>query len=78
MPNVFWWNGHRFYFFSNERDEPPHVHVDKGGANTKIWLEDCTVALNRGFKSSEIKLITDKVDEQRLVILEKWHDHFGG
>ena len=30
MPTVLRWNGYRFYFFSNERGEPAHMHVDKG------------------------------------------------
>ncbi len=29
MPTVLVWNGYRFYFFSNEGFEPPHIHVDK-------------------------------------------------
>jgi hypothetical protein len=40
VPTVLRWNGYRFFFFSNEGAEPPHIHVDKGGATAKFWLED--------------------------------------
>jgi hypothetical protein len=30
MPTVFRQGRFRFYFFSNERNEPPHVHVESG------------------------------------------------
>ncbi len=33
MPAIFRLDGYRFYFYSHEPDEPPHVHVDKGGAS---------------------------------------------
>ena len=38
MPTVLRWNGYRFYFFSNEGHEPPHVHIDKAGRSCKFWL----------------------------------------
>jgi hypothetical protein len=31
-------DGYSFYFFSNENNEPPHVHVSKGGGKAKWWL----------------------------------------
>jgi hypothetical protein len=32
-------NGFRFFFYSAEGDEPPHIHVSKGEGDGKIWLE---------------------------------------
>ena len=29
MPTIHRQNGFRFYFYSHEPNEPPHVHVDK-------------------------------------------------
>lgn len=39
MPTVFTVQGFRFFFWSNENDEPMHIDVEKGGAEGKIWLE---------------------------------------
>jgi Domain of unknown function (DUF4160) len=30
MPTILRINGYRFFFYSNENDEPAHVHVEKG------------------------------------------------
>jgi Domain of unknown function (DUF4160) len=36
MPTVLRGNGYRFYFFSNEGYEPPHIHVDKESNSAKF------------------------------------------
>jgi hypothetical protein len=77
MPTVLRWNGYRFYFFSNEGFEPPHIHIDKGGNSVKFWLEPISVARNFGFSQSELREISDKVREERLNFVEAWHGYFG-
>jgi len=32
-------DGYRFFFFSNEGTEPPHIHVERGDGYAKFWLE---------------------------------------
>ncbi|HLY55161.1 MAG TPA: DUF4160 domain-containing protein [Stellaceae bacterium] len=49
MPTVLRIDGYRFYFYSHEPNEPPHVHVDRGGQSAKFWLHDATLARNFGF-----------------------------
>ena len=44
MPTIHRENGYRFYFFSHEPNEPPHVHIDKGEATIKVWLASLEVA----------------------------------
>ena len=77
MPTVLRWNGFRFYFFSNEGMEPPHIHVDKAGATAKFWLVDLTVARNIGFSAREMAELSDKIGEQREHFLEAWRGYFG-
>ena len=50
-------DGYRFFFYSNERNEPPHMHVRKGGSETKIWLGTLDFAYNHGFSESELTRI---------------------
>ncbi|MBM4156390.1 MAG: DUF4160 domain-containing protein [Lentisphaerae bacterium] len=38
MPTILIMLGWRFYFYANERDEPMHVHCQKGDAEGKFWL----------------------------------------
>jgi hypothetical protein len=77
MPTVLRWNGYRFYFFSNEGSEPPHVHVDKGGSTAKLWLEDANLAHQVGFSKRELTELSDKVREERIAFLEAWRAYFG-
>jgi hypothetical protein len=39
----------RFYFYSHEPNEPPHVHVDKADARIKVWLDPAEVAKTAAF-----------------------------
>jgi Domain of unknown function (DUF4160) len=59
MPTVLRWRGRRFYFYSSDGDEPPHVHVDHGGRTIKIWLPSLKVAYNDGYSMREVTLILD-------------------
>ncbi len=38
MPTVLMKDGWRLFFYSNERNEPPHIHARKGGSECKYWL----------------------------------------
>lgn len=38
MPTLLLIKGLRF-FYSNENNEPAHVHITKGNAEGKVWLE---------------------------------------
>lgn len=76
MPTLLWLDGFRFYFFSHEPNEPPHVHVDKGAATIKLWLDPVAVARSRGFRAHEIGGLIAMVEEHRSMLLEKWHEYF--
>lgn len=79
MPVVFRHGGLRFFFFSNEGAprELPHVHVQGGGRDAKIWIEpEVSIADSYGFTSRELARIVRIVTERRETILRAWHDHF--
>jgi hypothetical protein len=38
MPTVLRVDAFRFFFYSDERNEPPHIHVTSGGKSAKLWL----------------------------------------
>jgi hypothetical protein len=77
MPTVFEWKGWKFLFYSQDRGEPPHIHVRKDRSEVKIWLEGLKVARNRRCTDQEINAILDVVKANRNEFLEKWHEHFG-
>ena len=39
MPTVLFVQDWRLYFYSNEGNEPMHVHAVKGDAECKFWLQ---------------------------------------
>jgi hypothetical protein len=77
MPTVLRWGSYRAFFYSNERDEPAHVHVREGNKEVEIWLHDLTVALNMRFAAHEISDIIRYLREHRGDLLRAWNAHFG-
>ncbi len=77
MPTVLRWNGYRFYFFSNEGTEPPHIHVDKGENTAKFWLDTVSLARNMGFPTRDLTTLEEKVREERENFIKAWHEYFG-
>jgi hypothetical protein len=77
MPTILRKDGFRFYFYSNENDEPPHIHIEKGAAEGKIWLTPKTeTAYLLGFTNAEKKQIALIVFEYSEFFKSKWNEHF--
>lgn len=77
MPTVLRIQGVRVYFWSHEPNEPPHVHLDKGGASAKVWLEPVALASNVGYAARDLGVILRLVREHQPEFLEAWHEFFG-
>lgn len=77
MPTVLRIGGCRFYFYSHEPNEPPHVHVDRGEASLKAWLQPVSLARNVGFRAHEIGVVLGLVRQHQTFLLEAWHGFFG-
>jgi Domain of unknown function (DUF4160) len=76
MPTIFRSGSYRFYFYSHEPNEPPHVHVDSGAFSVKIWLFPVSVTRNRGFRAHELGIILRLVRENAAMLLEEWNGYF--
>jgi hypothetical protein len=71
--------GFKFSFWSNERDEPIHVHVYKAGAGAKFWIHpEVRLAWNKGFKIAQLRRILAILETQQYAIQEGWKNHFQG
>src|SRR5215472_8023548 len=64
-PTVLRWAPYRAFFHSNERGEPPHIHVRAGDHEAKFWLHDLSVAVNAGCPAYEIGAIIRHLRSQR-------------
>jgi hypothetical protein len=78
MPNVFEneIDGYRFFFYSNESNEPVHVHISKGGAEAKYWMEPMEEVYSFGFKFKERSKIKKLIRNNANAIIEKWNEFF--
>lgn len=76
MPTVLVIKGYRFFFFSNERDEPVHIHIEKAEKYAKFWIEPLFVAVNYGFSGKELRVIGEIIEKNEVLIMEKWNEHF--
>jgi hypothetical protein len=81
MPTVFLWEGYRFFFFSNEGRpaEGRHIHVRKGGAVAKYWLDpEARLASAWGMSAGELKTLGKVVEERIEFLRSKWDEYFHG
>ena len=77
MPTVFEIYGFCFFFYSNEGNEPMHIHISKDNAAAKYWIEpDISEEYSYGFKVKERKVIRKLIIERRTEIIEKWNEYF--
>ena len=76
MPTVLRVRGYRFFFFSLEGTEPPHIHVEQGERTAKFWLEPVTLSRSRGFRRSELTQLQAIIEENQQLLLTKWDEHF--
>lgn len=75
MPTVLRVGRYRFYFFSNEGKEPPHIHVKAAEDQAKFWLDPIALASNYGFRAHELSEIEQIVREHQIEFLEVWYEH---
>ena len=75
MPTILRIGAFRFYFFSHEPNEPPHVHIDRDDQGLAGSHGGCQKS--RGFRAHEIGSIVGMVSDNRERLLEAWHEHFG-
>lgn len=45
MPTISRAQGYRAFFYSLDRSEPPHVHVEHGDKVAKSWLDPVELAI---------------------------------
>jgi len=69
---------YRFFFWSKEEAEPPHVHVESGDVYAKFWLAPIGPARNDGYHARQLGRIRALIEQHREEFLERWHDHFHG
>jgi hypothetical protein len=76
MPTIHHEGPYRFFFYANDRDEPPHVHIERENKKAKFWLTPVRLERSGGFNRSEISRIQRVVEENQGRLLRGWNEYF--
>jgi hypothetical protein len=75
MPIVFQRDGYKFFFYSNDH-EPIHIHVRKGGGEAVFNIDDeIDLRESQGMKIQELSKAQELAEENKEIIIQKWHEH---
>jgi len=77
VPPVLRVKGVRFFFFSNEPNEPVHIHVESDDKYAKFWLEPVQLAKSVGYSARELSEIRSLIVENASVFKRRWDEYFG-
>jgi len=77
VPTVLREGPYRFFWYSHEPGEPPHVHVDRDDISAKYWLQPVALARNLGYPAQELRRIRKIVETHQSEFLEAWNGYFG-
>lgn len=77
MPTVLRVGPYRFFFFSNEGAEPPHIHVERDDCYAKFWLNPVSLSDSLGVSGRELRRMHSIVVENRELFIRSWNEHFG-
>ena len=77
MPTVLRVGPHRFFFYSGDRGEPVHVHVERDDNVAKFWLDPVRLQTSGGFTAAELRRIQRIIEENRNTLIEAWNEYFG-
>ena len=78
MPTVLRSGPYRFFFYSGDKSEPPHVHVERDDNVAKFWLDPVRIQNSGGFTRKEINEILKLVETNKDLLESSWHDYFNG
>ena len=76
MPTVLRIGSFRFHFYSDEGNEPPHIHVRTAEGECKFWLVPVILlAQNRGVRAQDLRRIEQLIFENLDQLKNAYHEH---
>jgi Domain of unknown function (DUF4160) len=61
---------------NEERQAPPHVHVERDANRAKFWLDPVRLQESGGYRPTELNRVAALVNEHRELLLRRWYEHF--
>jgi len=77
MPTVLIDGPYRFFWYSADRNEPPHVHVERDRDTAKFWLDPVRLEWNHGFSKKQLNRVEKIVVRNCAEWLKRWRREFG-
>ena len=77
MPTILIKKGFRFFFYTNEGNEPPHIHVIGKGGEAKIWLDPIEIAHIYNLPFMERRLVLILTEENVNLFMSAWRKWHG-
>ncbi len=76
MPTVLRIGSFRFFFYSNENNEPAHIHIQRDRMLAKFWLKPIALASSTRFSPKELRKLEALVEENKEQLIEAWNEYF--
>ncbi|MDF9800537.1 hypothetical protein OKW21_005800 [Catalinimonas alkaloidigena] len=77
MPTVLSIDGFRFYFYSDEGNEPAHIHIKKANGRGKWWLEpNLEEEYAYEFTLQERRQIKRLINQHYEYLKTQWYEYF--
>jgi len=77
MPTILRIGPYRFFFYTGDRDEPEHIHVERDDKIAKFWLNPIRLQSSRGFSRKEIRQMQQIIQENQIQLIKGWNEYFG-
>ncbi len=76
MPTVLIIGPYRLFFYSGDKNEPIHIHVEREDKVAKFWINPVRLETSGHFNRSELVKIFTLVEKNQELIKEKWYEYF--
>ena len=70
MPTVLRVGPYRFFLFAGDRDQPPHIHVEREDKLAEFWLDPVRLQSSDWYTHHEIIRIQKIVGEYQTQLME--------
>lgn len=77
MPTILTKDGFRFFFYSHEGGEPPHIHVIGKGGEMKVWLNTLSISKVYNLSPKEQRVVLEIVVANVELFKKEWENFHG-
>jgi hypothetical protein len=82
MPTILFLSGWRFFFYSNEGNEPVHIHCSKAEKECKFWIDFDNFEIDEAYSFNmshrDIRFVKKVIYQNLDYIVESWNKFMSG